>query len=173
MEYQRVWRGVDGDLFRFTTTDGRDLHMALMSAFEDSAVTAPALDIDQVRWSLTGTGWDEPFDDAVLQRALAQLTSWGLLEVTQNHAASYASPEDFERRNLQWSLTRRGEAAISGVLHTFGELRSAVGLQPAVLDAIGDRLGDLAALLDGPERDDQSARSTSCSQRSRTTSRRW
>lgn len=158
MEQQRVWRRVDADLFRFTTTDGRDLHMALMSAFEDSAVTAPALDIDQVRWALTGTGWDEPSDDAALERALAQLTSWGLLEVTQNHAASYASPEDFERRNLQWSLTRRGEAAISGVLHTFGELRNAVGLQPAVLDAIGDRLGDLAALLDGPERDDRAAR---------------
>ena len=42
MEHQRVWRRVDGDLFRFTTTDGRDLHMALMSAFDDSAVTAPA-----------------------------------------------------------------------------------------------------------------------------------
>ncbi len=158
MEQQRVWRRIDADLFRFTTTDGRDLHMALMSAFEDSAVTAPALDIDQVRWALTGAGWDEPLDDAALERALAQLTSWELLEVTQNHAASYASPEDFERRNLQWSLTRRGEAAISGVLHTFGELRSAVGLQPAVLDAIGDRLGDLAVLLEGPERDDRSAR---------------
>jgi len=54
MEQQRVWRRIDADLFRFTTTDGRDLHMALMSAFEDSAVTAPALDIDQVRWALTG-----------------------------------------------------------------------------------------------------------------------
>ena len=132
--------------------------MALMSAFEDSAVTAPALDIDQVRRALSETGWDEPLDDAALQRAMAQLTSWGLLEATQNHAASYASPEDFERRNLQWSLTRRGEAAISGVLHAFGELRSAVGLQPAVLDAMGDRLGDLGDLLEGPERDDRSAR---------------
>ena len=73
MEQQRVWRRIDADLFRFTTTDGRDLHMALMSAFEDSAVTAPALDIDQVRWALTGAGWDEPLDDAALQRALAQL----------------------------------------------------------------------------------------------------
>lgn len=155
---RRAWRGIDAELFRFTTTDARDLHMALMSAFEDSAVTAPALDVDQVRWALTRTGWDEPCDDIALQRALAQLASWGLLEVTQNHAASYASPEDFERRNLQWSLTRRGEAAISGVLHTFGELQSALGLQPAVLDAIGDRLGDLAGLLDGPERDGRSAR---------------
>ena len=158
MEHQRVWRRVDGDLFRFTTTDGRDLHMALMSAFDDSAVTAPALDIDQVRSALDATGWDEPVDEAALQRALAQLTSWGLLEVTQNHAASYASPEDFERRNLQWSLTRKGEAAISGVLHAFGQLRSAIGLQPAVLDAIGDRLGDLAALLEGPALDDRAAR---------------
>ncbi len=158
MEHQRVWRSVDADLFRFTTTDSRDLHLALMSAFENSAVTAPALDIDQTRSALTAIGWDEQTEDVSLERALAQLASWGLLEVTQNHAASYASPEDFERRNLQWSLTRRGEAAISGVLHTFGELRSAVGLQPAVLDAMGDRLGDLAALLEGPEREDQAAR---------------
>jgi uncharacterized protein (TIGR02677 family) len=158
MEHQRVWRRLDADLFRFTTTDGRDLHMALMSAFDDSAVTAPALDIDHVRRALAGTGWDEPVDDVALQRAMAQLTSWGLLEVTQNHAASYASPEDFERRNLQWSMTRRGEAAISGVLHAFDELRSAVGLQPAVLDAIGDLLGQLADVLEGPERYDRAPR---------------
>jgi uncharacterized protein (TIGR02677 family) len=158
MQHRRVWRGVDADLFRFTTTDGRDLHTALMVAFEDSAVAAPALDIDQVRRALVAVGWDEPTDDAALDRALTQLTAWGLLEATQNHAASYASPEDFERKNLQWSLTRRGEAAVGGVLFAFGELRNAVGLQPAVLDAIGDRLTDLAELLTGPERDERPAR---------------
>ena len=31
-----------------------------------------------------------------------------------------SSPEEFERKNLQWSLTARGEAAVSGVLHAVG-----------------------------------------------------
>lgn len=158
VEHRRIWRGLDADLFRFTTTDGRDLHTAVMSVFEDSAVTAPALDIDQVRRAVHAVGWDEPTDDGALERALHQLTTWGLLEATQNHAASYASPEDFERKNLQWSLTRRGEAAISGVLHAYDQLRSAIGLQPAVLDAIGDRLADLADLLAGPLTDERASR---------------
>jgi uncharacterized protein (TIGR02677 family) len=158
VEHRRIWRGLDADLFRFTTTDGRDLHTAVMSAFEHSAVTAPALDIDQVRRAVHAVGWDEPGDDGALERALHQLTTWGLLEATQNHSASYASPEDFERKNLQWSLTRRGEAAISGVLHAFDQLRSAIGLQPAVLDAIGDRLADLADLLAGPQTDERASR---------------
>lgn len=158
MQHQRIWRGVDSDLFRFTTTESRELHIALMAAFEDSAVAAPALDIDQVRHALAAIGWDEPTDDLAVDRALRQLTAWGLLEATQNHAASYASPEDFERKNLQWSLTRRGEAAVSGVLHAYSELRSAIGLQPAVLDAIGDRLADLAVLLAGPDSDERAAR---------------
>lgn len=158
MESQRIWRHVDGDLLKFTTTDGRDLYMALMAAFDASAVTAPALDVDQARQALVDTGWDEPVDEVGLDRALGQLTAWGLLQATQNHAAAYASPEDFERRNLQWSLTRRGEAAIGGVLNAFLGLRSVVGMQPAVLDAIGDRLADLAQLLVGPEHDDRPAR---------------
>jgi uncharacterized protein (TIGR02677 family) len=158
MQHRRVWRGLDADLFRFTTTEGRELHTALMAAFEDSAVAAPALDIDQVRRALAAVGWDEPTDDLALDRALRQLTAWRLLEATQNHTASYASPEDFERRNLQWSLTRRGEAAVGGVLHAYAELRNAIGLQPAVLDAIGDRLIELGDLLTGPERDERPAR---------------
>src|SRR5437660_12282769 len=135
---------MDADLFRFTTTDLRDLHVAVMSAFEQAAVLAPALSLDQVRAALATTGWDEPADDDTLQRALASLTGWGLLEATQDHSARYATPEEFERKNLQWSLTARGEAAITGVLHALDSLRHAVGLQAAVLDVIGDSLLDLA-----------------------------
>ncbi len=121
-----------------------------MSAFEDAAVTAPAINLDQVRNALAATGWDERVEDDLLERALGSLVGWGLLEATQDHAAHYATPEEFERKNLQWSLTRRGEAAIAGVLHALDELRHAVGLQPAVLDAIGDRLVELAHLLASP-----------------------
>ncbi|HEX2041659.1 MAG TPA: TIGR02677 family protein [Acidimicrobiales bacterium] len=147
VERRRAWRAIDADLFRFTTTDLRDLHVALMTAFEDAAVLAPAMNLEQVRSALTTTGWDEPVTEDVLQRALDALVTWGLLEATQDHGAHYATPEEFERKNLQWSLTDRGEAAIGGLLHALDALRHAVGLQPAVLDAIGDGLADLAQLL--------------------------
>ncbi len=141
---------MDSDLFRFTTTDLRDLHLAIMAAFEQAAVLAPALNLDQVRTALAGTGWDEPSDDDTLQRALGSLTGWGLLEATQDHSARYATPEEFERRNLQWSLTARGEAAVTGVLHAVDALRHAVGLQTVVLDAICDGLAELAGLMAAP-----------------------
>ena len=147
MSRDRPWRAVEPDLFRFTTTELRDLHVALMIAFDQSAILAPALNLDQVRAALRGAGWDDPLDDEVLSRALAALAGWGLLEATQDHGASYSTPEEFERKNLQWSLTPRGEAGIGGLLHALDSLRQAVGLQPAVLDAIGDGLSDLADML--------------------------
>lgn len=146
----RPWRSLDPDLFRFTTTDLRDLHVAVMAAFEQAAVLAPALNLDAVRAALTTVGWDEPVDDEVLQRALSSLTDWELLEATQDHSARYATPEEFERKNLQWSLTPRGEAAITGVLEALHSLRDAVGLQAAVLEVIGDSLADLADLMGEP-----------------------
>ncbi len=142
----RPWRVIDADLLRFTTTDLHELHVALMHAFEAAAVLAPALNLDQVRAALRSVGWVEPTDEDVLQRALGALCGWGLLEATQDHSARYATPEEFERKNLQWSLTPRGEAAITGLLAALEALRHAVGLQSAVLDAIGDDLAELAAL---------------------------
>jgi uncharacterized protein (TIGR02677 family) len=150
MVERRVWRGVDADLFRFATTDLRDLHVALMAAFEEAAVLAPALNLDATRSALATVGWVEPLEDDALQRSLAALVGWGLLEATQDHTAHYATPEEFERKNLQWSLTGRGEAAIGGVLHALEALRHAVGLQTAVLDAIADGLADLAELVVRP-----------------------
>jgi uncharacterized protein (TIGR02677 family) len=149
---------VDADLFRFTTTELQDLHLAVMFAFEQAAVLAPALGLDQIRTALGGVGWDDPIPDEVLQRALASLTGWQLLEVTQDHAARYATPEEFERKNLQWSLTQRGEAAVSGVIHALNSLHHAVGLQSAVLDAIGDGLSDVADVLKTPPTPDSNAR---------------
>jgi uncharacterized protein (TIGR02677 family) len=153
----RIWRSVDADLFRFTSTELRELHVAVMAAFEDAAVLAPALNFDQVRAALTSIGWDEPLPDELLRRALESLVDWRLLEASQDHAAHYATPEEFERRNLQWSLTRRGEAAVVGVLHALDSLAHAVGLQPAILDAIGDGLSELADLLVAPESADRDA----------------
>lgn len=124
--------------------------MAVMTAFEESAVVQPALRFEEVRHGLSRLGWDEPLDDDHLSHTLGALVGWGLLDVTQDHAAHYATPEEFERRNLQWSLTAEGQAAIGGVLHAVAELRRAVSLQPAVLDAIADGLVDLHRLLTLP-----------------------
>ena len=129
-----------------------------MTGFDQSAILAPALNLDQVRVALRNEGWGDPVDDEVLTRALSALTGWGLLEATQDHGAFYSTPEEFERKNLQWSLTPRGEAGISGLLHALESLRHAVGLQPAVLDAIGDGLNDLADMLAQPATDMLDAR---------------
>lgn len=147
---KRPWRSIDADLLRFTTTESRDLHIAVMSAFEQAAVLAPALNLDRVRAAVLDAGWDEPIADDALLATLTALAGWGLLEATQDHSARYATPEEFERRNLQWSLTPRGAAAISGVLHALESLHAAVGLQTAVLDAIGDDLSALAELMARP-----------------------
>lgn len=148
---KRPWRSVDADLFRFSTTDLRELYVAVLAAFDEAAVLAAALNLDQVRSALTRIGWDEPLSDEPLQRTLKTLADdWQLLEASQDHSARYSTPEEFERKNLQWSLTPRGEAAISGLIHALDSLRSAVGLQTAVLDAIGDGLAELAALADQP-----------------------
>ena len=158
MAQPRPWRSIDPDLFRFTTTDLNALHVAIMAAFEESAVLAPALNIDQVRGALSRAGWDEPTDDDALQRALAALTGWRLLEATQDHGARFATPEEFERRNLLWALTPKGEAAVAGVLRAVDALRHAVGLQTAVLDAIGDGLAALAELAEQPRGPDVDAK---------------
>lgn len=154
----RAWRDLDADFFRFTTTDLRDLHVAVMTAFERAAVLAPVLNIEGVHGALRSVGWDEPVADDQLLGALRSLVGWDLLEVSQDHTATYATPEEFERRNLQWSLAPKGEAAVTGVLAALDSIRHTVSLQPAVLDAIGDGLVEITALLDGPDAPEGDAR---------------
>lgn len=147
---ERQWRQADADLFRFSTTDRRDLNLAVMIAFERASTLEPALNFDAVQHGLVAAGWDSTVDDGTVHQVLEALVGWRLLDVSQDHSARYTSPEEFERKNLQWALTRRGEAAVGGLLHALETLRSTVGLQPAVLDAIGDGLHDLALLLEQP-----------------------
>lgn len=146
----RPWRELDADVFRFTTTGRRDLHVAVMAAFEHAGVLAPVLNLDGVRSALRQVRWDEPVADDELVSVLAALAGWGLLEVSQDHTATYATPEEFERRNLQWSLAPKGEAAVAGLLAALESLRHVASLQPAVLHAIGDALAEVADVLEAP-----------------------
>jgi uncharacterized protein (TIGR02677 family) len=143
----RAWRHVPATMFQFTTTDRADLRIAVLQVFHQASVTEPALTFAQVRTGLDELGYDRPVDDADLDAALQALTGWQLLEMLQDHAARYATPEEFERRNLRWAPTAHGRAAMAGVLHSLEVLQRAVSLQPAALDAIGDGLADLLELL--------------------------
>lgn len=140
---------VPAELFRFTHGERAELYIAVLQAFgEANERLETALGIDDVRARLRSVGWVDALDDDDLVRALDQLRDWNLVDVIQNHAGHYRSASDYERRNLQYSLTRQGEAAFAGVLHAVGVLASTGALQTAVLDAISDRLGDLVDELD-------------------------
>ncbi|TDP91190.1 TIGR02677 family protein [Labedaea rhizosphaerae] len=139
---------VPPEMFRFTSGDRAGLYIAILQAFgEANERLETALGLDDVRARLRSVGWLDAIEDDDLVAALSQLREWNLVDVTQNHAENYRTASEYERRNLQYSLTRQGEAAFAGVLHALSVLTSAGALQTAVLDAIADRLGDLDALL--------------------------
>lgn len=140
---------VPSEMFRFTSGDRAGLYVSVLHAFgEANERLETSLGLDDVRARLRSVGWLEAIDDGELAATLRQLHDWNLVDVTQNHAENYRTASEYERRNLQYSLTRQGEAAFAGVLHALSVLTSAGALQTAVLDAISDRLGDLGTLLD-------------------------
>ena len=144
------------EMFRFTLGDRADLYTAILHAFgEANDRLETALGLGDVRLRLRNVGWFDALEDGDLVEALRSLTAWGLLAATQDHAGDYRTAEEYEQRNVSYSLTRRGEAALAGVEHALAVLVSAGALQTAVLDAIADRLSGLAALLDEPASSDR------------------
>jgi uncharacterized protein (TIGR02677 family) len=142
---------VPPEMFRFTSGDRAGLYVSMLHAFgEANERLETALGIDDVRAKLRSVGWFEALEDEDLIGALDQLRSWNLVDVIQNHTENYRTASEYERRNLQYSLTRQGEAALAGVVHAMSVLASTGALQTAVLDAISDRLGDLIDHLDAP-----------------------
>lgn len=149
------WR-LPRDLFQFTTTERAELHTVIVQVFADAHERLhTALSFDDVRTGLQASGWLAGTDDEALARALQSLVGWGLLDVTQDHAHAYATAEEYERKNLRYGLTRAGEAAIAGVEHALDHLEATGALQTAVLDAIADRLAELARLVPDPTADDR------------------
>lgn len=135
-------------MFRFTTGDLSDLYTAILHAFgAANERLETALGIDDVRERLRSIGWFDALSDEDLYSALKQLGEWGLLDSIHNHGENYRTAAEYERRNLQYSLTKRDEAAFAGVQHALATLASSGALQTAVLDAIADRLGELNSLL--------------------------
>lgn len=140
---------VPPDMFRFTHGDRAGLYVAVLHAFaEANERLETALGIDDVRARLRAVGWLDALSDEDLAASLDQLRAWRLVDVIQNQSENYRTAAEYERRNLQYSLTRHGEAAFAGITHAMGILASTGALQTAVLDAIADRLGDLVRELD-------------------------
>ncbi|WP_024802593.1 TIGR02677 family protein [Nocardia sp. BMG51109] len=140
---------VPPEMFRFATADRSGLYVAVLHAFgEANERLETTLGIDDVCERLRSVGWLEPIDLDDLAAALAQLRDWNLVDVIQNHSENYRTAVEYERRNLQYSLTRQGEAAFAGVVHAMTVLAATGALQTAVLDAIADRLRDLITELE-------------------------
>jgi uncharacterized protein (TIGR02677 family) len=153
---ESVFRRVPADLFSFTTTERADLHTAIMHLFSlANERLATALTFDEVLAGLAEVGWYDPVSDQELTARLTKLVEYRLLDRTQNHGAHYSSAEEYERKNLQYSLTRKGEAAFEGVQHALQVLTSTGALQTAVLDAIADRLDELYRLVGNPDSDNR------------------
>jgi uncharacterized protein (TIGR02677 family) len=152
----RLLQRVPSDMFAFTTSERAALHVAVMQVFgAANERLETALTLDDVLSGLTGVGWYEPLTEVEFERSLGLLVAHGLVDKSQNHGAHYTSAEEFERKNLQYSLTKKGEAAIAGVEHSMYMLSSTGALQTAVLDAIADGLNDLLGLLRGDASDDR------------------
>jgi len=140
---------VPPEMFRFTSGDRAGLYVSVLHAFgEANERLETALGLDDVRARLRSAGWPGELDDGDLTDALDHLRLWNLVDVIQNHSENYRTASEYERRNLQYSLTRQGEAALAGVTHAMAVLASTGALQTAVLDAIADRLGDLLRELE-------------------------
>lgn len=140
---------VPPDMFRFTDGDRAGLYTAILQAFgEANDRLETTLNLKDVRCRLRHVGWFDVLDEHDLAEALRSLAGWALLAATQDHAGEYRTAEEYEQRNVTYSLTRKGEAALAGVEHALAVLVSTGALQTAVLDAIGDRLSALALLLE-------------------------
>lgn len=138
---------IPAGMFAFTTGDRAELSTAVLYAFADANERLEtSLGFDEVRDRLRAVGYYDAVTEDELGARLHQLVRWQLLDMVQDHGAHYATAEEYERKNLRYSLTKQGEAAVEGVQHALVVLTSTGALQTAVLEAIADRLNELYEL---------------------------
>ena len=134
-------------LLRYATVERSALYTALLYAFGDASDRlVTSLTLDDVRYHMHQIGWRDDLEDNDLTGALDKLVDWGLLDVGQNHTERYRTARDYERRNLQYALTRAGEATLVGHVAIVDALGATGALQTAVLEAIAEKLDILADL---------------------------
>ncbi|MGW2149465.1 TIGR02677 family protein [Nonomuraea bangladeshensis] len=136
------------ELFRFATTERADLHTAVLHAF---AAAAGRLETALTPAGLRALLPAGACGERDLAAALRRLTAWGLLDVVFDHGGGFGTAEAYRRESIQYALTPHGEAALAGLRHATAALSSSGppsgALHAAVLDAIAERLRELADLL--------------------------
>lgn len=147
----RRWRATERDLFHPAVVESRDLHLAILALFAERDLTDPALNLEQLLTQLPSVAPDLALEEERIKRSLAQLVNWGHLDESRDESAVYRTPEEFQRRNLQWSLTGAGSAAIAGLDRAADFLCAVTSLQTATIDALAQcvaRAAELASRAD-------------------------
>ena len=150
MNRQEQWRATPKSVFELATTENRDLHLAVMSVFADRELTDPALTLEDLLSALPQQAPDLRVDDASLRRSLDQLVEWKLLDESRNESATYRTPEEFQRRNLQWSLTAHGQTAVAILDEAARFLAAVASLQPAAIDSLAQSIARVVRLAADP-----------------------
>ncbi len=154
MQRTRRWRErISKQLFQATVTDNRELHLSILSMFADRDLTDPALTLEQILAELPREAPDLELDEERVRRSLDALVEWGHLDESRNESATYRTPEEFQRRNLQWSLTGTGSAVIAALDRAVDFLSAVTSLQTATIDALAQAIARAAELASRPEAD--------------------
>lgn len=143
---QERWRATPKTIFQVATTENRDLHLAVLALFAERELTDPALTLEDVLLVLPGQAPDLQVIEPGIRRSLEQLVEWGLLDESRNEAATYRTPEEFQRRNLQWSLTAHGQTAVALLDEAARFLAAVASLQPAALDSLAQSIARVVNL---------------------------
>lgn len=150
---QERWRATPKSVFQVATAENRDLHLAMLSLFAERELTDPALTLEDILVALPREAPDLQVDEAGIRRSLDQLVEWGLLDESRNEAATYRTPEEFQRRNLQWSLTAHGQTAVALLDEAARFLAAVASLQPAAIDSLAQSIARVVRLASDPTSD--------------------
>lgn len=123
------------------------MHLGVLSLFAERELTDPTLTLEDVLRGLPAQAPDLPCDELPVQRSLSQLVEWGLLDESRNESATYRTPEEFQRRNLQWSLTPHGQASVAMLDHAAQFLAAVASLQPAAIDSLARSIATVVGLV--------------------------
>ena len=150
MMRQERWRATPKTLFQVATAENRDVHLAVLSLFADRDLTDPALTLEDILTVLPREAPDLHSDEVTVRRSLDQLVEWGLLDESRNESATYRTPEEFQRRNVQWALTAHGQTAVALLDEASRFLAAVASLQPAAIDSLAQSIARVVRLAADP-----------------------
>lgn len=154
MTRQARWRTTPKSIFQVATVENRELHLAVLSLFGERELTDPALTLEDLLSALPNEAPDLTTEEGSIRRSLAQLVEWGLLDESRNQSATYRTPEEFQRRNVQWSLTAHGQTAVAILDEAARFLAAVASLQPAAIDSLAQSIAKVVRLAADPSSDD-------------------